>query len=250
MTEVSFGKIRDIKLDILEKSGVYAVINPKEQIYVGSSNNVKRRLKRHASMYENNSVKLFNSLKKYGVDNHEFIVLEYCRIDILFERERYWGDYFNSLDRQAGLNLMLPGHGDVKTVMSDETKKKIGSRHKGKKLSEKHKEALTTYWLGKKQSQEHINKRKMLGKRNPAYGKAYFKGKKHTEKNKELFSKNASMNNKGRNNPNAKKVLDKQENVIYPCAKDASKQLGINYSTLKAWLQGRNRSDGRFEYIE
>lgn len=243
-------KIRDSGSEPTDHSGVYAVVNHKNQIYIGSSTNVKRRLKQHMNMYDNNSVKLFNSLKKYGVKNHEFIVIEYCCFHVLHERERYWGDFFHSLDREKGLNLMLPGYGEVKTVMSDETKKKIGLKHKNKKLSEEHKKALTKYWVGKKQSEDHINKRKMFGEKNPAYGKSYFKGKKHTEENKRLFSRNASLNNMGGNNPKAKKVIDKQKNVVYPCAKDVSRKLGINYSTLRAWLQGRNKGDGRFEYIE
>ena len=235
---------------ILKKPGIYAIYNDLGQVYVGSSVNVRRRIRQHASLYQNNSIKLFNSLNKHGIERHNFIILEYCEIEELLTKERFWGDYLNVLDRDKGLTLVLPGYGEIKKSVSEETRKRIGDKHKNKKLSDCHKKALTTYWIGKKQTKDHIEKRKMFGEDNPAFGNTYFKGKTHSDINRKKFSENAKKNNLGGGNPNAKKVLDKKENVIYPCAKDVSVKMNINYGTLKAWLQGRNKNDGRFEYVE
>lgn len=229
--------------------GVYAILNPKSQIYIGSSNNIERRFYQYRGLYESSQPKLFNSLKKYGPENHNFIVLEYCELENLFKKEREWGEYFNSLDREKGLNLMLPRCGDIKTAMSEETKAKIGKAHRGKALSKEHRKALLNSVKGKKQTPEHIEKRKMVGERNPAYGKAYFKGMKHTEQTKMKMSEVRKGKNKYGTNSNAKKVLDKETNIIYGSAKEVSEIYEINYSTLKAWLQGVNKGNGRFEYI-
>lgn len=231
------------------QTGVYAILNPKSQIYIGSSNNIERRFYQYKGLYENNQPKLFNSLKKYGPENHYYFVIEYCELEDLLKKEREWGEYFNSLDRKSGLNLMLPGYDDIKTVMSEETKAKIGKAHKGKVLSKEHKTALLSSVKGKKQTPEHIEKRKMVGERNPAYGKAYFKGTKHTQQARMRMSEARKGKNKHGANSNAKKVLDKETNTIYGSAKEVSEIYKINYSTLKAWLQGVNKGNGRFEYI-
>jgi hypothetical protein len=43
-------------------------------------------------------------------------------------------------------------------------------------------------------------------------------------------------------NPRAKKVIDIETNKVYSCIKEASLDLGINYSTLKSYLNGRSKN--------
>lgn len=108
-----------------------------------------------------------------------------------------------------------------------------------------------TSMKGKKQTQEHINKRKLMGENNPAYGKAYFKGHKHTDKTKEILSKQRKGKGLLGDNPNSKKVIDNETGIIYDSAKEVSNKFGIKYKTLIARLQGRNKSGGgRFEYYK
>lgn len=236
-------------------SGVYSIKNPKGSIYVGSSKNIKKRFYQYKGLYETKQVKLYNSFKKYGVENHEFKIIEICDTEKLYERERHWGDLLNVLDRDKGLNLMLPGSKDKKLAMSKETKDKIGKAHKGKKLSEEHKRILTTCWIEKKQKKEHINKRKMFGKDNPAYGSTWNKGRKRTpEQVKQMSERMKGKYLLGENN-NSKNVVDKKTGRIYASAKEISNEYDLNYSTLKAWLQGLNQGSkhelrGRFEYVE
>lgn len=47
-------------------------------------------------------------------------------------------------------------------------------------------------------------------------------------------------NNEQQENPNSKKVIDKNTGAIYTSIKEAALSLDINYSTLKAMLQGYN----------
>lgn len=231
------------------KQGVYAILNPNDQIYIGSSTNIDRRFYQYRGLYETSQHKLYNSLNKYGVDSHNFFIVEYCDVSQLYMKERKWGDYFNCLDRYEGLNLCLPGYGDVKKTMSKETREKIGKAHRGKKLSKKQKEALMSSLVGVKQTEEHINKRKMFGKDNPAYGNTYRKGIKHTKATREKISKGKKGKYTLGDNPNAKKVIDNSDGKVYSSAKEVSQEFNINYSTLKAWLQGVNRGSGRFEYV-
>lgn len=232
----------------IEKSGVYAIINPNGAIYIGSTTNFKRRFYQYKGMHEKSQCKLYNSFLKYGVENHSFIVLECCSFEKLYERERYYGDLFDALDREKGLNLKLPGYGEVKTIMSESTKAKIGAKHKGKTISEEQKKRVSERFRGKKQTKEHIEKRKMCGEKNPAYGKAFFKNHKHTEANKKHFSEIRKGKHTLGENYNAKRVKDNVTGEIYSSAKEVSIKFNINYSTLKARLQGRNKGDGRFEY--
>lgn len=229
--------------------GVYAIINPKNQIYVGSSNDVNRRFYQYRGLHEPSQTKLFNSLKKYGVDNHKFIIIEQCNLEELYKKERAWGEELSSLDRHSGLNLCLPGFGEVKKAMSEQTKIKIGNAHKGKKISNKQKSILLKAVMGKKQTPQHIEKRKKFGEENPAYGKqGFFKGKKHKEETIKLFSENRKGKKLLGENSNAKKVIDNKTREVYSSAKEVSIKFKINYSTLRAWLQNINGNDGRFEY--
>lgn len=224
--------------------GVYAIINPVDQIYIGSTSSFTRRFYQYKGLYEKSQKKLYESFLKYGVDNHQFLIIEYCDTSIMRERERYWGEHFDSINDKTGLNDVLP-YG----LYSNNIRRKIGDKHRGKKLSNEQKEALLNSIRGKKQSEEHIAKRKMFGEKNPAFGKAYFKGRHHSKETKAKLS--ADRKGKGLlgDNHNAKKVIDTETGRIYLSAKEVAIIFKINYSTIKSWLQGRNNNN-RFKYIK
>ena len=46
---------------------------------------------------------LLKSVLKYGIENFEFIIVEECGLDLLFERESYWMEYFKSLIPTLGI---------------------------------------------------------------------------------------------------------------------------------------------------
>ena len=76
--------------DSWNTSGIYMLtckINGKR--YIGQSKNIKRRLKDHS--YSNNRCPLISrAITKYGRENFEATVLEFCPIDKLDEREIYY----------------------------------------------------------------------------------------------------------------------------------------------------------------
>jgi hypothetical protein len=53
----------------------------------------------------------------------------------------------------------------------------------------------------------------------------------------------------GEKHPLAKKVICIDTNKIYGCAKDAAKDKGINYSSLKSYLSGRNPNKTSLRYL-
>lgn len=109
---------------------IYKITNPKGKIYVGCTIDFKRRLSEYRRLSMNGQVKLYNSLVKYGFDNHVFETIEECSDDILHEREIYWIKYFKCIEE--GLNIRL---GNRTGALTDSTKQKISKALKGRKVT-------------------------------------------------------------------------------------------------------------------
>jgi len=102
--------------------GIYKITSPINKIYIGQSTNIENRKYYYTSIKCNKQPKLYNSLQKYGWEQHKFEIIEECSLEQLNEREIYWGQYYDVLG-ENGLNLRL---GDANGVCSEETKQKIG----------------------------------------------------------------------------------------------------------------------------
>ena len=133
--------------------GIYKITNLKEKIYIGRSINIEKRFKQYKSFNKSNNtqVKLIRSLKKYGIDNHSFEVIEECSFENLNIRERYWQEFYDVIGKN-GLNCILTKTNEKPCVFSKETRDKISKSHKGKKKKPFTKEHL------KKLSESHKNK--------------------------------------------------------------------------------------------
>lgn len=133
---------------------IYKITNPKGKIYIGQTTNYEKRLKYYKlNTSIKTQVKIYNSIKKYGFDNHIFEVIEICELNQLNEKERYWQDFYYVLGVN-GLNLRLTKSNDKSGYLSKETKDKL-SNHK-KEHPEKHKHLLkyTKNWVGRKHTDE------------------------------------------------------------------------------------------------
>jgi hypothetical protein len=89
------------KLKILKlnkgKSGIYIWVNlNNNKSYVGSAIDLSNRLKRYYSISflerEIIKSKIYRALLKHGYSNFSLDILEYCKIDVLREREQYYLD--------------------------------------------------------------------------------------------------------------------------------------------------------------
>lgn len=106
--------------------GVYSITSPSGRVYVGSSVDVEKRFKDHTFIFGNKHPKLYASFKKYGIKTHKFKIEIECEFDELFEWEHHYSNYYDSI--QKGLNCRIPGFGDVKGLVSEETKDKLSKR--------------------------------------------------------------------------------------------------------------------------
>jgi group I intron endonuclease len=136
--------------------GIYKITNPKGRVYVGQSIDIEARWKWYHAGYCKQQVKLYNSLKKYRVENHIFEIVEECLEEQLNKRERYWQDRYNVLEE--GLNCRLTSTEDKSGKISKETRKKISDTTRGKKLSEEHKKKLSEINKGRRHTEESRRK--------------------------------------------------------------------------------------------
>ena len=80
--------------------GIYKIENTKNnKCYIGCSKNIENRWKEHLYSLKkdsHHSIKLQNSWNKYGEKHFKFEIIEECDNDILFDREKYYIDKYNS----------------------------------------------------------------------------------------------------------------------------------------------------------
>jgi group I intron endonuclease len=89
-------------------TGIYKITNPNGRIYIGKSVDIKRRFKEYNSGLAKGQPRLFNSLKKHGVENHIFEILCFCDYEDLNNLERYYQILFSCIGKN-GLNIVLNG---------------------------------------------------------------------------------------------------------------------------------------------
>lgn len=220
--------------------GIYKITNPKGNIYIGQSVNIKKRWTHHKGLYSNDTPKLFLSFKKYGIDKHIFDIVEICSTNELNSKERYWQEHYKSVEK--GLNCVYTKTNDKSGKMSYETKCKISLANKGKIISEECKLKLRLHNLGKKQSKETIEKRvsKLRGKNITESQKLFlsesrlknknpFFGKNHSEKSKIKIRKKLV----GSNNYLYKPIINIETGIFYDTLEEASNT--INWDKRKLW---------------
>jgi group I intron endonuclease len=148
---------------------IYKITNPNGRIYIGQTTNIKTRWNKYKKLTCKDQPSIYSSLKKYGPENHVFEIIEECNINILDEREIYWGEHFDVLSNKHLNNRLGRGFGSYD---SDEVKLKKSLCHKGrlnywlkdKKLSKEQCDKISQSKLGKKQNRSKIRKDKGIPK--------------------------------------------------------------------------------------
>lgn len=93
------------------KSGIYAIINKtNNKMYIGQSQNIFERWKQHKKDYLkfNKKSPLYADMKKIGIKNFQFKVLEYCYLHQLNTKEKYYIEKYNS-QFPNGYNIQIGG---------------------------------------------------------------------------------------------------------------------------------------------
>lgn len=106
--------------------GIYKFENKiNHRIYIGQSKNIERRYKDHLNRAKNNHQgnSEFNSplhcaIRKYGIENFNFSIVEECSEKELNEKEKYWISYYDSYNN--GYNCTSGGDSSEHSIKFNE----------------------------------------------------------------------------------------------------------------------------------
>lgn len=82
--------------------GIYKIVNlVNKKVYVGQSRNIEKRWTAHkraaylvdAPSYE---YPIYRAIRKYGIENFNFEIVELCSVADLNEKEKFWISHYNS----------------------------------------------------------------------------------------------------------------------------------------------------------
>lgn len=104
--------------------GIFNILNGK--FYIGKSNDPFKRWREHKSLAFNGSndcPKIYNAIRKYGIDNLEFIIIQKFLLEQeSLDAEKYYINYFNAIN--YGYNCLEDVFSRKGYVTSEKTKQK------------------------------------------------------------------------------------------------------------------------------
>jgi hypothetical protein len=184
---------------------IYTIKNKiNNKIYIGQTIDLQKRWYKHQSVSrdQNYNYPLYNSMRKYGIENFEIEIIDQC--DDIFEcnnLEELWIERRQSRNKDIGYNISKGG--DNKEI-SEETRQKMslamaGEKNPfyGKKHSEETKRKIAEARRGTKTSEEV--KQKMSETRKGEGNGMY--GKNHTQESKDKIAKGREGKYEGENSP-------------------------------------------------
>lgn len=100
--------------------GIYKITNQiNGKCYIGKSVDIYNRWIRHRSRAfqegdQQYNCYLYRSIRKYGLDNFIFEIIEECTFEDLNSREIFYIDFYHSFDKTYGYNMTRGGDGTLK----------------------------------------------------------------------------------------------------------------------------------------
>lgn len=204
---------------------------------------------RHANSY------LQNSWNKYGSENFSFLIVEQCTEDQLDERERYYIQYYQTMNREHGYNR--ESGGSKLKHMSEDSKKKMSEAKQGVYDGDKN----PMYGVCIKWTEERRQKmsERFSGCNNPMYGKHVefsqewkaehskrmsgvnnpFYGQKHTEETKLRMRKNNRLK---------KQVTCIETGATYDSVQEAGRQTGVYSDSIGKCCRGTQHTAGGYHW--
>jgi len=85
--------------------GIYKITSPSGKVYIGQSKNVYKRWTAYNSLNCKSQPYIYNSLRKYGVNNHKFEIIYECDEDYLLQYEEDYIYLYDSNNAEYGLNI-------------------------------------------------------------------------------------------------------------------------------------------------
>lgn len=220
--------------------GIYSITSPTGKIYIGQSVDIEKRFYYYQSCWKHikKQRRLYNSIKKYGAENHIFKIIKECSEDELDYFEIEFIAKFNTT--KDGLNLK---HGGIGGRHTEETKQRIGESNKG--ISRPKTPEQIKKLTGQKRSKETKLKMSMAAK-----GKKITWGDKISEvkqKNPYKYTKEdkEKMMNCG-GIPILQFTKDGEFIKEFPSAKQAQRETGIKHDAIFHCLKGKSKTSGGF----
>lgn len=232
-----------LKTPVEKLAGIYKITSPSKKVYIGQSINVYNRLLQYQRNVVKSQQKLYRSFNKYGKNKHIFEVLEYCDIELLNEKERYYQDLYSAIG-ENGLNLILQEANERPREISEETR-------------QKHRNAM----LGVKRSPETIEKMRNVvftdeARKNMSIAQKN-KCRSIIERQRKTLSNNIE-NSKRLREFNKKRSIkvncyDRHTNEligIYESMKEAERQTGVNMKCIWLSVNGSKYKYHKGKYFE
>lgn len=217
--------------------GIYKITNPNGKVYIGQTVNFDKRMYAYKRNHCKDQPAIYNSLIKYGFENHKVDILEQCDVLELNNRERFYQDFYNSVN--DGLNCTTVGSNEKSGYHSIETKRKMSLAKKGKKQSEEHKKKLSKVRKGKKQSKESNKKRSESLKLHYKINGMH-KNQDHTGKKRSDSTKEKMRNNHARGM--AKMVIDKSTGIFFISIIEAANAYCVGRTAIGRRISNENNS--------
>ena len=141
--------------------GIYKITNPKGKVYIGQSRDLEKRKSQYSKNLKKycRQLKIVNSITKYGWNQHYFEIIEICNFDDLNIRERYWQEFYDSIEK--GLNCIYTKTKDKPSLFGLETRTRMSKAQTGKIRSNSHKKKISeskkgiSIGIGKVLTKEH-----------------------------------------------------------------------------------------------
>ena len=229
--------------------GIYKITSPSKKVYIGQSVNILSRFCAYRGLHCIDQPRLYNSLKKHGVDKHKFEILCQCDKSELNNLEVYYIELYQSFNSEFGLNLRAGGDGGAE--ISEETHKKLSKAQMGntkskgkpkseetkKRMSESAKRVGTGKWMKGHKMPEYLKENLRIKNKGQI---PWITGKKMP---KEFGEKSRLAN------PKSIKIIDISNDKIYDSLRMAAKECNISPSYLSQILSGKFKNKTNLRYF-
>ena len=247
---------------------VKCIINNK--IYIGFTENIKRRKQLHLDTSNNTNNKEYkysfhNALRKHGKENFEWEIIYQSKNKeyTLNIAEDYFIDEYNSMNRNFGYNMTSGGKGGSGIIVSEETRRKISVAAKGRIMKEETKIKLSKALKGRIFSEEHkrkigeANRRRVVTEETKQKLREYNTGLKQST---ETIAKRVAKTKGKVQKPNPQRAINisKRYIITFPDGHEEEirnmakfcRENGLNKSSMCDVIKGRKESHKGFKARE